>query len=66
MQGQKNEANIVLKHFRGIRYGTEAELTRLEFQTSEMREIEPNISDLKNYQRATCIILGKRFSLISN
>ncbi|XP_011065319.1 PREDICTED: facilitated trehalose transporter Tret1-like isoform X1 [Acromyrmex echinatior] len=61
MQGQKNEANIVLKHLRGIRYSTEAELTRLEFQASEMREIKPNISDLKNYQKATYIILGLMF-----
>jgi len=64
MQDRKNEANDVLKHFRGIHYSTETELVRLELQASEMREAKPNIFDLRNYQRATCITLGKRENLI--
>lgn len=59
-QGRKNEANDVLKTYRGIHYNTETELAGLEHQASEMRETKPNILDLKNYQKATCITLGKQ------
>ncbi|XP_029172295.1 facilitated trehalose transporter Tret1-like isoform X2 [Nylanderia fulva] len=59
MQGRKNEANDVLKHFRGARYRTEVELTRLEFQVSEMRDTKASsIFDLGKYKKATCISLG--------
>lgn len=64
MQGRKNEANDVLKHFRGAHYCTEMELTRLELQASEMREAKASIFDLRNYQNATCITLGKGKHLI--
>lgn len=59
MQGRKNEANDVLKHFRGAQYRTEVELTRLELHASEMREARASIVDLRNYQKALCITLGK-------
>lgn len=59
MQGRKNEANDVLKHFKGIRYNTETELARLELQASEMQEAKPNLLNLRNYQKAICITLGK-------
>ncbi|XP_050449586.1 facilitated trehalose transporter Tret1-like isoform X1 [Cataglyphis hispanica] len=59
MQGRKDEANDVLKHFRGAHYRTETELIRLELQASEMREAhKASIFDLRNYQKETCIILG--------
>ncbi|KMQ98058.1 solute carrier family facilitated glucose transporter member 8 [Lasius niger] len=58
MQGRKNEANDVLKHFRGAHYRTETELTRLELQASEMREAKASIFDLRKYQKAICITLG--------
>lgn len=58
MQGRKNEANDVLKRFRGARCRTETELTRLELRASEMREIQANIFDPRKYKKATCIILG--------
>lgn len=58
MQGRKNEANDVLKHFRGAQYRTEVELTRLELHASEMREARASIVDLRNYQKALCITLG--------
>ncbi|XP_011871999.1 PREDICTED: facilitated trehalose transporter Tret1-like [Vollenhovia emeryi] len=61
MQGRKNEASDVLKHFRGARYNTETELATLELRASEMREARPNISDLKKYQRATCVTIGLMF-----
>lgn len=61
MQGRKNEANDVLKHFRGVHYNIEMELARLELQASETREARPNIFDLRNYRRATCITLGLMF-----
>ncbi|XP_072759964.1 facilitated trehalose transporter Tret1-like [Anoplolepis gracilipes] len=58
MQGRKNEANDVLKHFRGVHYRTETEMTRLERQASEMRQAKASIFDLKNYRKAIYIILG--------
>lgn len=58
MQGRKNEANDMLKHFRGGHYRTEMELTRLELQASETREANASIFDLRNYQKTTCITLG--------
>ncbi|KAM0730732.1 Facilitated trehalose transporter Tret1 [Formica fusca] len=59
MQGRKDEANDVLKHFRGAHYRTETELARLELQASEMREAhKASIFDLRNYQKAICITLG--------
>lgn len=65
MQGRKDEANDVLKYFRGAHYHTETELTRLELQASEMREAhKASIFDLRNYQKATCITLGKDKHLI--
>lgn len=64
VQGRKNEANDVLKHFRGVHYNTEMELARLELQASETREARPNIFDLRNYRKATCITLGKQRCLV--
>ncbi|XP_071627976.1 facilitated trehalose transporter Tret1-like [Temnothorax longispinosus] len=61
MRGRKNEANDVLKHYRGVRYDTETELARFELQASEMRQARPNILHLRNYQKATCITLGLMF-----
>lgn len=61
MQGRKNEANDVLKHFRGVHYSTETELASLELQATEMRQARPNILELKNYRRATYITLGLMF-----
>ncbi|XP_012525721.2 facilitated trehalose transporter Tret1 [Monomorium pharaonis] len=61
MQGRKNKANDVLKHFRGARYVTETELVRLELQASEMRETRPTIYDLRNYKKAIYITLGLMF-----
>lgn len=58
MQGRKNDANDVLKHFRGAHYRTETELTRLELQASEMREAKASIFHLRNYQKMTWITLG--------
>lgn len=64
MQGRKNEANDVLKHFRGVRYNTETELAGLELQASEMRQARPNLLDLRIYRKATYITLGKQKCLI--
>lgn len=64
MQGRKNEASDVLKHFRGPRYSPETELVRLELRASEMREARPSIFDLRNYQKAMYITLGKQKYLI--
>ncbi|XP_025990761.1 facilitated trehalose transporter Tret1 [Solenopsis invicta] len=61
MQGRKNEASDVLKHFRGPRYSPETELVRLELRASEMREARPSIFDLRNYQKAMYITLGLMF-----
>ena len=67
MQGRMNDANDVLKHYRGAHYRTEAELTGLELQASEMREARTSIFELIKYQKATCITLGKNgFSILSD
>jgi len=60
MQGRKNDANDVLKHYRGAHYCIEAEMTRLELQASEMQEARASILDLKNYRKAIYITLGKQ------
>ncbi|XP_011645679.1 facilitated trehalose transporter Tret1-like, partial [Pogonomyrmex barbatus] len=58
MQGRKNEACDVLKYFRGMHYRTETELASLELQASETRDARASILDLRNYRKATYIVLG--------